>query len=150
MDWLAGITATVLTYVGKFTKEEISMKTQYAVTLAMLTGIGLGAVAVQGLHAQAKPPVYSVAIIEVSNPDAYAKEFLPLARDALSGGRRVAVGTSTTIQGEPKNPRVSVRVWDSMEKLQAAYNSAGYKDAMKVGEKYAKFNTFAVEGAPQQ
>ena len=40
------------------------MKTQYAVTLAMLTGIGLGAVAVQGLHAQAKPPVYSVAIIK--------------------------------------------------------------------------------------
>jgi len=125
------------------------MKTQYAVTLAMLTGVGLGALAVQGLHAQATPPVYSVAIIEVSNPDAYAKEFLPLTRDALSGSRRVAVGTSTTIQGEPKNPRVSVRVWDSMEKLQAAYNSAAYKESMKVGEKYAKFNTFAVEGAPQ-
>ncbi|WP_197033696.1 hypothetical protein [Bradyrhizobium sp. URHD0069] len=32
------------------------MKTHYTVTLAMLAGFGLGAVAVQGLHAQANPP----------------------------------------------------------------------------------------------
>ena len=32
------------------------MKTHYSVTLAMLAGFGLGAVAVEGLHAQAKPP----------------------------------------------------------------------------------------------
>jgi len=31
------------------------MKAQYTVALSMLAGIGLGAVAVQGLHAQAKP-----------------------------------------------------------------------------------------------
>jgi len=36
------------------------MKTQYTVALSMLAGIGLGAVAVQGLHAQAKPPAYLV------------------------------------------------------------------------------------------
>jgi hypothetical protein len=36
------------------------MRIQYNVTLAMLAGFGLGAVAVQGLHAQAKPPVYQV------------------------------------------------------------------------------------------
>ncbi len=32
------------------------MKTQYAVTLALLTGVGLGTVAVQGLHAQQAAP----------------------------------------------------------------------------------------------
>ena len=36
------------------------MKIQYTVALSMLAGIGLGAVAVQGLHAQAKPPAYFV------------------------------------------------------------------------------------------
>ena len=36
------------------------MKTKYTVALSMLAGVGLGAVAVQGLHAQAKPPAYLV------------------------------------------------------------------------------------------
>ena len=37
------------------------MKTRYAVALAVVVCFGLGAVAVQGLHAQAKPPVYCIA-----------------------------------------------------------------------------------------
>ena len=37
------------------------MKTYFTVTLAMLTGFGLGAVAVHGLHAQAKAPVYYIS-----------------------------------------------------------------------------------------
>ena len=36
------------------------MKTRYTVALSMLAGIGLGAVAVQGIHAQGKPPAYLV------------------------------------------------------------------------------------------
>ena len=45
------------------------MKTHYTVALAMVAGFGLGAVAVQGLHAQAKAPVYYVAQIDVTDPD---------------------------------------------------------------------------------
>jgi hypothetical protein len=33
------------------------MKTRYTIASTMLPGFGLGAVAVQGLHAQAKPPL---------------------------------------------------------------------------------------------
>ena len=43
------------------------MKTRYTVALSMLAGIGLGAVAVQGLHAQAKPPAYLVIEINKVN-----------------------------------------------------------------------------------
>ena len=46
------------------------MKSNYKVAAAMLAGVALGALAVQGLHAQAKPPLYSVAEIDVSNLDA--------------------------------------------------------------------------------
>jgi len=46
------------------------MKTQYTVALSMLAGIGLGAVAVQGLHAQAKPPAYLV--IEINEMRGYS------------------------------------------------------------------------------
>src|SRR5258708_11471856 len=50
-----------------------TMKTYYTVTLAMLAGAAIGAAAVNGLHAQAKSPVYLVSEIDVSNPDAYGK-----------------------------------------------------------------------------
>jgi hypothetical protein len=55
------------------------MKVYYTVTLAMLAGAGLAAV-VQSLHAQAKPPVYHIIEIDVSNAGGYVKEFLPLVQ----------------------------------------------------------------------
>ena len=132
------------------------MKTQYPIALAVATGFGLGAAAVQGLHAQAKPPVYYIAEIDVSNPEAYAKEYAPKARAIIeaAGGRFLAIGGAgasgprvTALDGEaPK--RVVVQVWDSLEKIQTWYNSAEYKEARKIGEKYATFRSFAVEGLP--
>ena len=50
------------------------MKTQFAVALAVSTGFGLGALAVQGLHAQAKLPAYVVVDVTVSDEDNYQKE----------------------------------------------------------------------------
>jgi len=133
------------------------MKTQYAVALAIATGFGLGAAAVQGLHAQAKPPVYFITEIDVSNPEAYAKEYAPKAQATIkaAGGRFLAIGGSgasgakvTAFDGEaPK--RAVVQVWDSLEKIQAWYNSADYKEARKIGDKYATSRSFAVEGMPQ-
>jgi hypothetical protein len=35
------------------------MKTYYTVAVSMLAGFGLGALAIQTLNAQAKPPVYA-------------------------------------------------------------------------------------------
>jgi hypothetical protein len=58
-------------------REEI-MKPRYTVTLAMFAGFGLGAVAVQGLHAQAKPPVYQVVEIDAgANLDTYVNDYVP-------------------------------------------------------------------------
>jgi len=37
------------------------MKTCYKVALAALTGVGIGGLAVEGIHAQAKPPAYHIA-----------------------------------------------------------------------------------------
>ena len=66
------------------------MKTNYKVAIALVAGAAIGGAAIQGLHAQAKPPVYVIAEIDVSNPDAYAKEFLPLVQSNL--GTAVAAG----------------------------------------------------------
>jgi uncharacterized protein (DUF1330 family) len=128
------------------------MKNQYKVTLAMLVGVGIGAVAGEGLHAQAKPPVYFISEIDVTNPDAYAKEFAPTAQAGIkaAGGRALAAGSKvTTIEGAPPKGRVVVMQWDSMEKIQAWLNDPEQQALRKnVGDKYATFRSFTVEGVP--
>jgi uncharacterized protein (DUF1330 family) len=52
-------------------------------------------------------------------------------------------------EGQPPK-RVAIQQWASMEQAKAWYNSAEYKEARKIGEKYAKFRVFSVEGLPQQ
>lgn len=54
-----------------------------SVALGMLAAFALGAVAVQTLHAQAKPPVYFVAENNVTNADGYKSEFLSLAQPSI-------------------------------------------------------------------
>jgi uncharacterized protein (DUF1330 family) len=127
------------------------VKARYTATLAMLAGIGVGAFAVQAIHAQSKPPVYLVGEIDVTNPDGYMKEYAPLIRASIkaSGGRLVAAGQPTAFEGEAPKSRIAVGVWDSMEQLQGWRNSTQYKDAQKVGDQYAKFRTYVVEGLPQ-
>jgi hypothetical protein len=68
------------------------MKSQIALGIGIIAGFGLGAVATQGLHAQGKPPVYTVTEIEVTNLDAYVKEYAPLAQASIknSGGKLLA------------------------------------------------------------
>jgi hypothetical protein len=46
------------------------------------------------LHAQSKQPVYFVGEIEVANPEGYAKEHLPKAREIIEahGGKLRASG----------------------------------------------------------
>jgi uncharacterized protein (DUF1330 family) len=128
------------------------MKSDYKVAVAMLAGVALGALAVQGLHAQAKPPLYSVAEIDVSNLDAYLKEYVPLAQAAIKagGGRVLAAGQNITpIEGTPPKSRVAISQWESIEQLNAYRKSAAFADARKIGDKYAKFRSFAIEGVPQ-
>jgi uncharacterized protein (DUF1330 family) len=129
-----------------------AMKTRSTVALAIIVGFGLGAVTVEGLRAQAKPPVYFIAEIDVKDVDAYTKEYAPRAQAIIKkhGGRLLAAGQKVTaFEGAPPKPRVAIQVWDSMEKLQAWRNSEEFKEARKIGVKYATFRTFAIEGLPQ-
>ena len=127
------------------------MKNRYAMLLAMLIGIGLGVAGVRSLHAQAKPPVYMIAINEVTNPDGYKNEYLPPAQASLKahGGVYVAAGTGTIIDGDLPKGRIVILRWDSMEKLLEWRHSTDYVAARKIGEKYAKYNLAAVEGVKQ-
>jgi hypothetical protein len=69
------------------------MKQYLGLGLGMLVGTVIGAAAVSGLHAQAKPPIYLVTEIDVTNPEGYGKEYAPKAQANIkaAGGRFVAV-----------------------------------------------------------
>ena len=125
------------------------MKTQYIVALSVAAGVAIGAAAIQTLHAQAKPAGYVVVEIDVSDPDAYAKEFLPGAGKALAdaGIKFLARGGKTiSIEGEPPQKRMVIGQFENLEKAHAAYTSPAYTEARKIGNKYAKFRIYAIEG----
>ena len=100
------------------------MQIHVKVGLAALAGFGLGAIAVQELRAQASAPVYVISEIDVTNPDAYRKEYVPLAQKALrESGQKVLVagGKTVALSGEPPKARIVVSMFESMDKAQAAY-----------------------------
>jgi uncharacterized protein (DUF1330 family) len=128
------------------------MKTRYTIALAMLAGFGLGTVAVQGLHAQSKAPVYQVTEIEILNPEAYSKDYVPKARAAIeaAGGKFLAVGGKTTaFDGEPPKSRIVIQQWESVEKIKAYRDSAAFRELLPLRDKLAKFRTYVVEGLAQ-
>ena len=125
------------------------MKANFKVAIALVAGAAIGGAAIQGLHAQAKPPVYTVSEIDVTNVAAYEKEYAPLAQASIkkSGGKLLAASQKvTSLEGAPPKARVAIQVWDSLEQVQAWRNSADYKEARKIGDKYATYRAFTVEG----
>jgi len=117
----------------------------------VLAGAALGAVAVHGLRAQAKPPVYVVAEIEVTDPATYQTYVDRNGALVQSfGGRFLARGGKTeTIAGPVPRGRVAIYTFESMEKMQAWCDSAPYKELIAIRDQSSTFRSFAVEGLPQ-
>jgi uncharacterized protein (DUF1330 family) len=85
--------------------------------------------------------------------DAYVREYAVKSRSLgkASGARILVVGNAiaTSIEGEPPKSRIVLLQWESLQKLQAWHSSPEYAELRKIGDKYAKFRMFAVEGLPQ-
>jgi uncharacterized protein (DUF1330 family) len=131
------------------------MRTHITVAFSMLTGIGIGAIAVQGLHAQSKPLVYLINEIDVTDPEKYGAEFTPKAQASVrsSGARFLVIGGTGgagakpihAVEGTPPK-RMTIQVWESVDAMKKWYDSPEYQDALKIGHKYGKFRRYAVEG----
>jgi uncharacterized protein (DUF1330 family) len=133
------------------------LKRPIALGLAILVGAGLGAAAVQGLHAQAKPAAYVIFENAPTDRDAFAKEFVPLAQKSvrdyggkfLRGGGALQGAKSLSINGEPPKTVILFQ-FESLDKAQAWANSSAWKDVVPIGQKYTSyFRVYAVEGLPQ-
>jgi uncharacterized protein (DUF1330 family) len=89
----------------------------------------------------------------VTDLDGYLKEYAPKAQASANaaGGRILAAGQRglRDRRHAPPKRRVVLVQWDSLDQLQAWRNSAQYKQDRQIGDKYATFRTFAVEGLTQ-
>jgi uncharacterized protein (DUF1330 family) len=133
-------------------KQEEAMKTPYTVALSLVAGIAVGATGIAALHAQAKPTAYVVAEIDVLDAASYDKEYVPPAAKAIvdGGGKYIVRGGETTsFYGDPPKSRIAIMMFESMDKAKAAFGSPAFKAAKAIGDKYAKFRVYAVEGLPQ-
>lgn len=102
------------------------MSPKCQIVLAMLAGITLGAAAVQGLHAQAKPKAYIITESELVDAAALAA-YQPKAQAVVkaAGGTPgvIASGKIIAVTGEaPK--RIGASEWPSAEQAQAYLKSS--------------------------
>jgi uncharacterized protein (DUF1330 family) len=126
------------------------MKTYTTAALTALAGAAIGALAVQGIHAQAKPPVaYHVAEIDVSNEDVFNKQWIPKAEETVKASGGVYLVRSANIEriegAAPK--RLLITKWDNIDKLSAWRISEAYLKTLPILDKAAKsVRSYAVEG----
>jgi uncharacterized protein (DUF1330 family) len=117
------------------------MKTKYTLALTLLAGVAIGAGAVQVLHAQVKPKAYLVTETERVDPAALAAYFPKVRAAAKAAGGNLdfipAGGKVVSIVGEaPK--RAGISEWESLEKVQAWFDSAERKALTADREKAQK------------
>jgi len=122
------------------------MKTKYTVALSMLAGVAIGAVAIQGLHAQAGKRVYLLSQSDVVDKaatekwDATVRAALTKAGGTFATSEKIVAVTGTAPQ------RIGVTEFPSMEKAQAWIDSKERKDLAPQREKAIKINQlFLVE-----
>ena len=118
------------------------MNSTIKMALALSTGVVLGAAAVQGLHAQAKPKAYSITETETLDAAAQAA-YTPLVRaaqNAAGGARnfRTSGGKVVGLEGAAPPSRVAITEWDSLDQAVAFYKSKAFQDLAPQRDKALK------------
>jgi uncharacterized protein (DUF1330 family) len=108
------------------------VKPKYKVAIALVAGTAIGGAAIQGLHAQMKPPAYIVIpILKINDAAAFkagvVDKNVPADFTAAGGHYVIRSQKFTTVDGTPPE-RFVVIAFDSVEKAQAYLNTPAQKD----------------------
>ena len=128
------------------------MKTNYKVAVALVAGAAIGGAAIQGLHAQAKPPAYVVIpILKINDAAAFKAGVLDKASASAAvvkaeGGHYIIRSQKfTSLDGNPPE-RLVIIAFDSGEKAQAWENAPAVKEVTAARMKSTNSLSFIVEG----
>jgi uncharacterized protein (DUF1330 family) len=124
------------------------MKAKYKLGLTLLAGIALGGAAIEGIHAQMKPPTYVVvAIRKITDADAYKQVMAKAPASIAASGATFVIRTDkiTSLDGTPP-ARFILLKFDSAEQAQAWHNSAAQKEVDAIRVKASDSLSFMVEG----
>lgn len=128
------------------------MRTNHALTLAMVAGILISVTGARALDAQqVPPPAYVIAEVEVTDRAAIQKYADQIAATLAPFSHHYVVrfGKSQTLEGEaPKG--IVVIAFDSAEKARSWYDSPAYAAIKPIRQRAAKSRIFIVEGLPPQ
>jgi uncharacterized protein (DUF1330 family) len=123
------------------------MKTHLTVALSMLVGVTVGAVVIEGLHAQSTLKAYVVSEIEVINPEAQAA-YLPKVTEVIKSGGGTFLargGKIVALDGAEAPKRVTI-MYDSLEKAQASRSSPAWTALSAERNKAIKAKSYITEG----
>jgi uncharacterized protein (DUF1330 family) len=131
------------------------MNRSISLGLALLAGVAIGATAIQGLHAQAKPSAYVVIpILKINDAAVFKtgvidKASATAAAMTAAGGHYVVRSQKfTSLDGNPPE-RLVIIAFDSVEKAQAYENSPEVKDVNAARMKSTNSLSYIVEGMAQ-
>jgi len=128
------------------------MSSKWKLGVAAIAGVAFGGLAIHGIHAQAKPPVYAIVdISEITDPEGF-KAIGQRTNEAASavfkelGGRYLARSSEITALDGTAPKRFVIIAFDNAEKAQAWHNSSAQKPVNDVRIKTTKSRVFLVTG----
>jgi uncharacterized protein (DUF1330 family) len=88
---------------------------KYSIGISLVVGAAVGAAAIEGLHAQAGLPAYSVSEIEVTDQAGYAPIATVLtAENKKAGGKQLTRGGKVEVVEGAAPKRIVMSEWKSM------------------------------------
>jgi uncharacterized protein (DUF1330 family) len=126
------------------------MKSMYKLAVAIIAGAGIGGAIIEGLHAQAKAPVYVVvAIRKINDADGFKRGVVektsPETLKAAGGRYVVRTQNITSLDGPPPQ-RLILIAFDSVEQAKAWNSSEHQKAVNDARMKTTDSLSFIVEG----
>jgi uncharacterized protein (DUF1330 family) len=125
-----------------------AVKLRHKTAVALCVGICIGALAIEALHAQAKPPAFLIFEAEIKDAAAY-QPFLQTAVKEVQaqGGKFLVAGAKPEVlSGAPTPNIVSISQWNNKEDIIRWFNSDAMKPVREAQAKYTVTRLSLVEG----
>ncbi len=127
------------------------MTPKYTTALTLLAGIALGAVSVQGLHAQATPPTYAIIdVSSITDPAGYNAIGPKGGPSVIAFGGKFIARTENIAASDGTPPkRMIIIAFESLAKAKAWRASPAMQEIWAIEDKVSKSRIFFVEGMTQ-